>query len=157
MTNFYNKDCLHVSSIETSDECGVIRCYPRQVTFSAVRHECSCCLCFCTRAEGTTRHIAMSCTRRVFPLRQPKGHRPPVPRWMAQFPARMDSVFTAYIGVQQHKAQTDVGSQTESVLAAVESIRRWMVEDPSSAPASIEQFQVLDGDDVPDSTVWVCY
>ncbi|RLM00341.1 hypothetical protein CFD26_108317 [Aspergillus turcosus] len=76
---------------------------------------------------------------------------------MAQFPAHMDSVFTAYIGVQQHKAQTDVGSQTEGVLAAVESIRRWMVEDPSSAPASIEQFQVLDGDDVHDSTVWVCY
>jgi hypothetical protein len=76
---------------------------------------------------------------------------------MAQFPAHMDCVFTAYIGVQQHKVQTDIGMQSEGVQAAVESIQRWMVEDPSSAPASIEQFQVLDGDDVPSSTVWVCY
>ncbi|GIC84270.1 phenylacetaldoxime dehydratase family protein [Aspergillus udagawae] len=99
----------------------------------------------------------MSCTRRVFPLQQPKGHRPPVPRWMAQFPADIDRVFTAYIGVQRLEAQTDESSLTESVNAAVESIQRWMVEDASSAPASIEQFQVLDGDDVPNSTVWVCY
>ncbi|KAF4267008.1 hypothetical protein KXW39_006017 [Aspergillus fumigatus] len=99
----------------------------------------------------------MSCTGRVFPLRQPKGHRPPVPRWMAQFPADMDRVFTAYIGVQQRGAQTDEGLLAESVDAAVNSIQRWIAEGPSTAPASIEQFQVLDGDDVPNSTVWVCY
>lgn len=102
-------------------------------------------------------HVAMSCTGRVFPLRQPKGHRPPVPRWMAQFPADMDRVFTAYIGVQQRGAQTDEGLLAESVDAAVNSIQRWIAEGPSTAPASIEQFQVLDGDDVPNSTVWVCY
>ncbi|KAJ8208400.1 hypothetical protein LV164_004205 [Aspergillus fumigatus] len=76
---------------------------------------------------------------------------------MAQFPADMDRVFTAYIGVQQRGAQTDEGLLAESVDAAVNSIQRWIAEGPSTAPASIEQFQVLDGDDVPNSTVWVCY
>ncbi|KAF4153587.1 hypothetical protein CNMCM6936_009296 [Aspergillus lentulus] len=76
---------------------------------------------------------------------------------MAQFPDDMDCVFTAYIGVQRRGAQTDEGLLAESVNAAAESIQRWMVEDASSAPASTEQFQVVDGDDVPHSAVCVCY
>ncbi|KAJ6033268.1 hypothetical protein N7460_000816 [Penicillium canescens] len=95
----------------------------------------------------------MACPR-LFSLRQPKNYKPPVPRWLANFPDGIDRVFTAYVGVQQragnNTGQVGISSQI------VERIQRWLV-DPQYAPKSVENFHVLDGDDIPNSTVFVCY
>ncbi|KAE8389564.1 hem-containing dehydratase protein [Aspergillus alliaceus] len=93
----------------------------------------------------------MDCPVRIFPLRRPKNHVPPMPRWLAQFPDNLDKVFTAYIGVQQHP-----GAQAELPQCHA-AIELWLSQNRNTAPASVERFRVLDGNDVPKSLVFACY
>ncbi|EAW11768.1 phenylacetaldoxime dehydratase family protein [Aspergillus clavatus NRRL 1] len=99
----------------------------------------------------------MSCGR-VYPLRQPKGYKPPVPRWLVQFPSGLERVYTAYIGVQDRESCANGQPiHNKAYQDAVEAIQTWITADPSIAASSVEQFEVLDGDDTPGSTVWACY
>jgi hypothetical protein len=95
----------------------------------------------------------MSCPARIYPLRQPKGHRPPVPRWQLKLPESIDRVFTAYIGVQRHSTAS---SATVAAERAAEAIHTWLKHD-GDRPISFESFSVIDGDDVTGADVWVCY
>ncbi|KAK9237691.1 hem-containing dehydratase protein [Lipomyces kononenkoae] len=96
----------------------------------------------------------MSVPARLYPFRQPTNHKPPIPRWLVQFPEGVDRVFTAYIGIQQH---TRIGTElVGSSFQPLEAIQQWLAE-PKHAPDSVEQFQVLDGDDIANSIVFVCY
>lgn len=70
---------------------------------------------------------------------------------MACFRPSLDTVFTAYVGVQQHKS-SDLKCGHPS-----KAIQKWLGADLDNAPASVEQFQVIGGDDIPNSSVWVCY
>ena len=93
----------------------------------------------------------MNCPARRFPLRRPANHVPPIPRWYAHFADGIDRVFTTYIGVQRHHG-LDIG--LTKCLAAIE---RWLATDQDNAPAAVERFRVIDGDDTPDSLVFACY
>lgn len=116
------------------------------------------------------------CTR-IFPLSQPPGHNPP-PRLHLKFPAGLDRVFTAYIGVQLHSTSLDNTQRHENYLEQPTTrIKEWLVN-PEFAPVSTEQFQLLDDatthqlsptqniniSDIPPearsaihSIIWVCY
>ena len=76
---------------------------------------------------------------RTYPLRQPPGHKPPVPRWQLVFPESISSVFTAYIGVQ--------GDETSQIAD-------WVAQ---CGCQSSERFVHIEGDDVPGASIWVCY
>ncbi|KAE8378033.1 hem-containing dehydratase protein [Aspergillus bertholletiae] len=93
----------------------------------------------------------MDCPTRRYPLRRPANHVPPIPRWHARFANGLDKVFTAYIGVQRHNG-LDTG--LTQCLAAIDL---WLTESQTNAPTAVERFRVIDGDDIPDSLVVVCY
>lgn len=97
----------------------------------------------------------MSCpaAHRKYPLRQPKNYRPPVPRWQLQLPSSIDSVYTIYVGVQQHTA--DAPTQA-AALRAKDLILNWI---DAARPKAHEAFTVVEGNDEPAgrADVWVCY
>ncbi|KAL0933643.1 phenylacetaldoxime dehydratase [Colletotrichum truncatum] len=95
----------------------------------------------------------MTCPSRTYPLRQPKNHKPPIPRWQLVLPEDVDHLFTAYVGVQPH---SDVSEGSEAVKEAIASIQAWLDSD-SDRPLANECFNHLDGDDAPNTTLWVCY
>lgn len=118
----------------------------------------------------------MSCPVRKYPLRQPKNHVPPIPRWTLQLPDTIDRVFTAYLGVQCHSQADDninpATSPTNSPLSssssslsnrgtaaaekAVSAVEEWLSH-PSDQPLSFERFTVREGFDVLETSVWVAY
>lgn len=90
---------------------------------------------------------------RRYPLTQPKNWVPPVPRWQLNLPNGVDSIFTTYIGVQQHKSDSSVD---EARTSAVNRIETWLSE-LSNKPSVVDNFTVQEGFDVPKSRVWVAY
>lgn len=94
----------------------------------------------------------MACPARVYPLNQPPGHEPPIPRWKLQLPEGVERVFTTYVGVQAH-------SQDFAALAAAQeatkTLKQW-IQNPDHAPLLAEDFSV-DAGDIVGSTVWVGY
>ncbi|KAH8598693.1 heme-containing dehydratase protein [Bisporella sp. PMI_857] len=94
----------------------------------------------------------MSCpVNRIYPLRQPKNYRPPIPRWQLKLPAGVDSVYTLYVGVQRKSSGSSAQTTTNAANIAIQS---WLEELP---PAAYESFVVLDGHDEAGSDVLVCY
>jgi hypothetical protein len=94
----------------------------------------------------------MTCPIRTYPLRKPKHHRPPVPRWTLSLPDDVREVFTTYIGVQQHHdSVTAIGAKSQ----ATSSVQEWL--SASGGPSAFESFTTIDGNDASNTTVWVCY
>ncbi|KAI1068791.1 hypothetical protein LB507_006578 [Fusarium sp. FIESC RH6] len=94
----------------------------------------------------------MSCPVRIYPLRKPKNHRVPVPRWHLALPGDVTHVCTAYIGVQKHNASQDADHARDEAVAIIQS---WLRGE--TGPSAYETFAVVDGCDVQETTVWVCY
>ncbi|KAL5597496.1 hypothetical protein FOBRF1_011289 [Fusarium oxysporum] len=94
----------------------------------------------------------MSCPARIYPLRKPEGHKLPIPRWHLALPDDVTHVCTAYIGVQSHSDTQDVDIARNK---ATEIIQAWVSSD--TGPEAYETFAVIDGCDVQESTIWVCY
>lgn len=110
--------------------------------------------------------------QRKYPLKQPDGWKPKVPRWTLRLPDSIQELVVAYIGVQDHGAQAthktighpesnDTHSETpenpstgfETAISAVEEWTRR----PESKPVVVDRFSVLSGRDVPGSREWACY
>ncbi|KAK2671967.1 hem-containing dehydratase [Fusarium oxysporum f. sp. vasinfectum] len=94
----------------------------------------------------------MSCPARIYPLRKPEGHKLPIPRWHLALPDDVTHVCTAYIGVQSHSDTQDADIARNK---ATEIIQAWVSSD--TGPEAYETFAVIDGCDVQESTIWVCY
>jgi len=94
----------------------------------------------------------MSCPARIYPLRKPKDHRLPIPRWKLALPSDITHVYTAYLGVQQ---RSDNQASTEARSQATAAIQRWLAK--YGEPSAFEHFQLIDGCDSPDTAIWVCY
>ncbi|KAL7763547.1 hypothetical protein ACKLNR_006905 [Fusarium oxysporum f. sp. zingiberi] len=94
----------------------------------------------------------MSCPARIYPLRKPEGHKLPIPRWHLALPDDVTHVCTAYIGVQSHSDTQDADIARNK---ATEIIQAWVSSD--TGPEAYETFAVIDGSDVQESTIWVCY
>ncbi|KAF4981263.1 hypothetical protein FZEAL_2889 [Fusarium zealandicum] len=91
---------------------------------------------------------------RVYPLKRPQNHQPPVPRWQLAFENGVDHVFTAYIGIQQRSRSKGA---SEAKAQAEEFIIAWLGEEVSDRPTASESFSMIDGNDVRGARVWVCY
>ncbi|TDZ35233.1 Phenylacetaldoxime dehydratase [Colletotrichum spinosum] len=89
---------------------------------------------------------------RTYPLRQPKNHKPPIPRWQLVLPPGVDRLFTAYIGVQSHS-----GDSVEATETIRKSIENWANTIRDDRPLAIETFNHIMGDDAPGANVWVAY
>ncbi|KAJ2977020.1 hypothetical protein NQ176_g4604 [Zarea fungicola] len=89
---------------------------------------------------------------RIYPLRKPPGHKPPITRWKLALPSGTSHVFTAYIGVQLHAKDTAATMAKSQVSSAIQS---WL--SAADAPSAVEKFAVIDGCDEEDAVVWVCY
>ncbi|KAH8800891.1 heme-containing dehydratase protein [Xylogone sp. PMI_703] len=96
----------------------------------------------------------MACSARLYPLRQPKNHRPPIPRWQLQLPAGVNRVHTAYLGVQR---QSSDASTAKAGREAIQQLKAWMDTASDHKPSAVEPFTVIDGDDVRSCDVWACY
>lgn len=90
---------------------------------------------------------------RKYPLNQPEGHEPPIPRWKLQLPNGADRVFTTYIGVQPHNREV---STLDAARKAEDACSHWL-QNASHAPVLAEKFVVDAGDDIKGSTTWVAY
>ncbi|KAF5713137.1 phenylacetaldoxime dehydratase family [Fusarium mundagurra] len=94
----------------------------------------------------------MSCPARKYALRKPQGHKLPIPRWHLALPDGVTHVCTAYIGVQKHSDAQDADIARSK---STEIIQGWLNSD--IGPETYETFAVIDGCDVQESTLWVCY
>lgn len=94
----------------------------------------------------------MSCPARIYPLRKPQGHRLPIPRWKLALPSGISHVFTAYIGVQQ---RSDDQAATQAKSQAIAAIQAWLKAD--AGPSAFERFCLIDGCDVQNTAIWICY
>ncbi|KAL7778339.1 hypothetical protein CFE70_007838 [Pyrenophora teres f. teres 0-1] len=66
----------------------------------------------------------MSCpTTRVYPLRKPPNHQPPIPRWKLSLPSHVDQDFISYIGIEQHDG-SDAARQAKQQITR--SIQDWV-------------------------------
>ncbi|EXJ86692.1 hypothetical protein A1O3_03645 [Capronia epimyces CBS 606.96] len=88
--------------------------------------------------------------RREHSLRRPTDHKVSNLRWTVIFPEDVEHVYTLYLGVQSH------GSDQKAAHKAEESIEQ-LLKQPVNAPASVEVFRVILGNDLPASTVWVAH
>ncbi|KAI5457084.1 heme-containing dehydratase protein [Mariannaea sp. PMI_226] len=95
----------------------------------------------------------MGSTERTYPLRTPKDHVPPIPRWQLVL-AEHDYVHTAYIGVQQH-IETDAADTAR--IQALDAVRKWLGQRTDDGPLASEVFALLDGNDCKNVTIWTCY
>lgn len=95
----------------------------------------------------------MACPSRTYPLRQPKNHKPPIPRWQLVLGQGVDRVFTAYVGIQLH---SQCGTGTKAAEELTTAIQKWLSEDEDH-PLANEYFNHLEGDDAPGATIWVFY
>ncbi|KAL4945725.1 hypothetical protein BDV06DRAFT_218971 [Aspergillus oleicola] len=84
---------------------------------------------------------------RKYPLAKPTGHKPPMERWKLDFTSPT-AIHTTYIGVQRHDSTPDTLS---SYTQAVEAIQSKLTNTIS------ENFTFIEGDDAPESTIWVSY
>jgi hypothetical protein len=91
---------------------------------------------------------------RVYPLARPKGHKPPMERWKLEFPDNQSQIHTAYLGIQRHDSSS---STSTSFLESIKAMQTWLdIIDLNERPA-VERFEFLEGDDEPESVLWVCY
>lgn len=86
---------------------------------------------------------------RRYPLKRPKGHKVPVPRWTLKLPDDVTHVYTLYLGVQSHDRHTNAST-------AERSIEKWLGVD-QERPLAVDTFRVTNGFDIVDSRVWVAY
>jgi hypothetical protein len=93
----------------------------------------------------------MSSQERLYPLRKPEGHVPPIPRWQIEFEPRFEALHVVYLGLQCHESAARASCDA---LTAQLAARLAGGED---RPYSFETFKVLKGTDVPESTLWVAY
>ncbi|KAL2812722.1 heme-containing dehydratase protein [Aspergillus granulosus] len=91
---------------------------------------------------------------RIYPLARPKGHRPPMERWKLEFEDGQTRIHTAYIGVQRHDLDT---STVISFGKAMKAIQTWLDAIALDERPAFENFEFLEGDDEPESVLWVCY
>ncbi|KAF6802799.1 phenylacetaldoxime dehydratase family [Colletotrichum musicola] len=96
----------------------------------------------------------MDSPQRTYPLRQPKNHKPPIPRWQLVLGENVDRVFTAYVGSQTHTNSKEGVATVEAVIATIKSR---IDTDERDGPLADEQFNHLEGDDDPGTIVWVFY
>lgn len=87
---------------------------------------------------------------RRYPLKRPKNHKVPVPRWTLKMPEGVTHTYTLYLGVQTHGQDLDAASTAE------QSIQRWL-DEPENRPTAIDTFRVTNGFDIVNSKVWVAY
>ena len=85
--------------------------------------------------------------QRTYPLKRPKGHRPPVTRWTLRLPHDVIRIFTLYIGVQSHSSQSQVRRDAEDIIDGI-----LLSQNPI-----MDTFRVTNGFDIVDSKVWVLY
>jgi len=67
-------------------------------------------------------------------------------------PDDVTHVCTAYIGVQKHHISQDADHARDEAVATIQS---WLRGE--TGPSAYETFAVIDGCDVPETTIWVCY
>ncbi|KAL4966646.1 phenylacetaldoxime dehydratase family protein [Aspergillus stella-maris] len=84
---------------------------------------------------------------RKYPLAKPPRHKPPMERWKLDF-STPTTIHTTYIGVQRHDTTLDTLSAYRNALETIELI----LKDTTS-----EKLTFLEGDDAPESTIWVSY
>lgn len=94
----------------------------------------------------------MTCPARLYPLRKPKNHRLPVPRYTLALPGEVTRIHISYIGVQQH---SNDAASTEAKTQVCQEIQSWL--ESEDGPATYESFSLLDGREAPGTTVWVGY
>lgn len=94
----------------------------------------------------------MACPVRLYPLRKPKNHRLPVPRYTLALPDRVTRIFTSYIGVQQH---SDDDASTHAKTQVCNHIESWLKSEHRSS--AHESFALIDGREASGTTVWVGY
>lgn len=87
---------------------------------------------------------------RTFPLKKPKGHKPPVPRWCLKFPGSVTTVCTLYIGVQSHRGNEVARLNAEATIDSI-------LEEADLKHPVIDTFRVTNGFDVKGSKCWVAY
>lgn len=92
----------------------------------------------------------MACPVRLYPLRKPKNHRLPVPRYTLALPDRVKHVYTSYIGVQQH---SNDAASTTAKSQVCQQIQSWF----GSNDSTYESFALLDGREARGTTIWVGY
>ncbi|PSN60706.1 putative phenylacetaldoxime dehydratase family protein [Corynespora cassiicola Philippines] len=95
----------------------------------------------------------MDNSARLYPLKRPNNHKPPIPRWKLNLPDDLSNIYTAYIGVQNHLASLASSASTRKAVLGIES---WLKKEENLSSLISESFTVLDGDKV-GSAVWVCY
>jgi hypothetical protein len=96
----------------------------------------------------------MATTERVHPLRKPENHQPPVPRFQVIFDDEVTHVYTAYAGVQLHGAGSDAG---DAFSAASKALIDTFGGGQDGKPDASERFVTIDGHDVPNAKILVCY
>ncbi|VUC29492.1 unnamed protein product [Clonostachys rosea] len=94
----------------------------------------------------------MSCPIRLHPLRKPKNHRLPIPRWQLSLAGTITHVFTTYIGIQK-RSDDDASSKVQ--VQATSAIKTWL--EAEDGPAASESFTMIDGAEKAESSIWVCY
>ncbi|EME89490.1 uncharacterized protein MYCFIDRAFT_26081 [Pseudocercospora fijiensis CIRAD86] len=87
--------------------------------------------------------------QRTYPLKQPKNHQVPVPRWSLKLPPSVDRIYTIYVGAQCHRGNTAARERAEKVIEDILN--------SNSTPPIIDTFRVTHGFDLVDSRVWVAY
>ncbi|USW48701.1 Putative hem-containing dehydratase [Septoria linicola] len=86
---------------------------------------------------------------RTYPLKRPKGHKPPVTRWTLRLSNDVSHVHTLYVGVQGHHGDCQGRKIAEDIIGKV--------LDNNGQPPVIDTFRVTNGFDLVDSKVWVAY
>ncbi|KAH7371534.1 heme-containing dehydratase protein [Pyrenochaeta sp. MPI-SDFR-AT-0127] len=94
----------------------------------------------------------MSCPIRVYPLRKPENHRPPIPRWRLILPHGTSHVYTTYMGLQQRSGSPEA---LNAEIQARQAFEEWL--GTSDGPSAYETFTLIDGGDADNSLVWACY
>lgn len=89
-------------------------------------------------------------TERKLPLKRPRNHKPPVPRWTLKLPEGVTHVYTLYVGVQRH-------TEDRSASACMEDMVHNILKHADSSQPIVDTFRVTDGYDAEGAKVWVLY
>lgn len=84
--------------------------------------------------------MACEVEARTFPLKRPRGHKVPVPRWSLKFPDTVTHIYTLYVGVQCHCENKAARERVEDLIQAALS--------GGSKPPAIDTFRVTAGFDL---------
>lgn len=87
--------------------------------------------------------------QRKYPLKQPEGWQPPVPRYTLRFPDDVRELAVANVGIQSR-------DDRPVNRMVVDRIEKWSTS-AGSPPLIVEKLSVVFGRDQPDSLVFVCY